>query len=130
MSVFLDLLSLDERERPGVVHRLQTQTISCLLRQCPRIMVSALRSAEILPWAESPRRYLPEELAEVEGWRVTALCRRSPSDWVAVYMLGLLLAAEYMRRRGRTHASADTMIWIASQTSSAAMGSSQARNGE
>ena len=121
MSLFLDLLALDERERPGVIRKMEITTISCLIRKCPRIMVSSLRRAEILPWSESPRRYLPADLAEVAGWRIVEVCRRSPSDWVAVYQLGLMLAAEYMQRRGRSHKSADTMIWIASQTTARAL---------
>jgi len=100
---------------------MEISTISCLIRQTPRIMVSALRRADVLPWAESPRRYLPAELAESSRWRIVEVCRRSPSDWVAVYQLGLMLAAEYLHRQGRSHRSADTMIWIASQTNSRAL---------
>lgn len=121
MSVFLELLSLSERDRPAVIKKMETPTLSHLIRQTPRIMVSSLRRAEVLPWSDSPRRDLPADLAECEQWRIVEVCRRSPSDWVAVYQLGLMLAAEYLHRHGRSHRSADMMIWIASQTNSRAI---------
>ena len=121
MSLFLDLMALSPGERPRAITEMETPTISSLIRQCPRIMVCSLRRADVLPWSESPRKALPDDLAEVEGLRIVSLCRRSPADWVAVYQLGLMLAAEYVHRRGRSHRSADTMIWIASQTNARAL---------